>query len=273
MKVTLLNYTQDARELLLLTKGARLLKSGEIFSVDTIKNWSEEQKEKELDYMLKTIKSSWEFVDYVFMIEGGSRAFTHQFVRTRTGSSFAQQAQRVVDMSNFEYVTPRGLKESGDKKVAYDKAMGNINEEYKKLLQLDVPPQDARGVLPTNVSTNIIAKFNLRTLSDMAQKRLCPRTQGEYQDIFKEMRKLILEVHPWAEKFIRVYCAAVGVCQFPNFKECPIKGGLFNPETGRRWDIEEWNDPDDAVPVTLEEQQKLWEQMDFESIPKWKGNS
>lgn len=284
MKVTLLNHTTDARDLLLITKNTRLSASIED-SLAEMKGWSEEKKQAELDYMLKTIQSSWEFVDYTFLIEGVSRAFTHQLVRTRT-ASFAQQSQRTVDMtskSRIEFYTPKRIREDQEEMEDYYNAITRGLGSYRVLVDKGMPPQDARGVLPTNTCTSIIAKMNLRTMSDMAKKRLCPRTQGEYQDVFKEMRNAVIKVHPWAEKFIRVYCAAVGVCQFPNFKECPIKGGLFNPETGLRWDeriIDQCTcgmSPSPSIvpskPNTLEEQQLLWEKMDFEATPKWKGNS
>ena len=92
-KVKLVNYTSDAKDLLLFTKNTRLFDSDDSMSV--IKDWSEEKKQEELDYMLKTIKSSWEFIDYTFVLSGVSRGFTHQFVRTRQ-ASYAQQSLRVV---------------------------------------------------------------------------------------------------------------------------------------------------------------------------------
>lgn len=265
MKVTLINYTVEALETLLFTKQTRL--SMDIGLLDEISDWSEEKKQKELDYMRGTIQSSWEFIDYIFSIEGVSRAFTHQLVRTRAGS-YAQQSQRTVEMGEFEYVTPEealSFEKTGSvlPRERYDKTMGEIKIGYRDLIDLGVNPQDARGVLPTNVSTNIICKFSLRTLADMAKTRLCFRTQGEYQEVFREMRKQVIEAHPWTEPFIRVACAATGVCQFPNFKECPIKPPIFNPDTGLRWD-------NDALsfPATREQIQKVWEETRFEAIPK-----
>lgn len=220
--------------------------------------------------MLGTIASSWEFVDYVFLIDGVSRAFTHQLVRTRQGS-YAQQSQRTVNMSGFDYVTPDGLEpdifqidEGKDKNRAelYKNCMNEINKFYKAMIDEGVNPQDARGVLPTNIETNIIAKFNLRTLSHMAEERLCTRTQGEYQNVFRAIRDCVLEVHPWAEPFIRVYCAAHGICRFPNYHECPIKPPIFNPESGRRWDNA--ND----VPATKDDIQHEWEKKRFEAVPQ-----
>lgn len=293
MQVKLINYTQNALETLLYTKNTRLQANATIADVV---EWPMDKKLKELDYMLKTIQSSWEFVDYTFEITGVSRAFTHQLVRTRQGS-YAQQSQRTVDMSEcFDYVTPDGIKE-GDSFVKYkafegvvgtptknyyDYSMENINENYKNMIESGVPPQDARGILPTNVCTNIIAKFDLRTLSDMAKKRLCTRTQGEYQDIFRAMKAEIVKVHPWAEKFIRVYCSAVGVCQFANYKECPIKPDIFNPESGKKWmQTENYKLPENAIrlndceirPATKDEIEAGFLKMKFAATPLWKGNS
>ena len=103
MKVKLINYTSDAVNLLLFTKNTRLMDDDNALS--KIKTWSEEKKQEELDYMLKTIRSSWEFIDYTFNIRDVSRGFTHQFVRTRQ-ASYAQQSQRTVDMEGFTYYTP-----------------------------------------------------------------------------------------------------------------------------------------------------------------------
>jgi flavin-dependent thymidylate synthase len=267
MKVSLINHTQEALELLLFTKQTRL--SMDAGLMDEIRAWPQEKKMAELRYMLHTIKSSWEFVSYTFSIEGVSRAFTHQFVRTRSGH-YAQQSQRTVDMAGFDYVTPEVFHddhEFQDLCDVYDQVMSKIDDCYKTLVKLGVNPQDARGVLPTNICTNIIASFNLRTLSEMARVRLCTRTQGEYQQVFRAMRDAVAAVHPWAEPFIRVACAADGVCQFPEYKECPIKPGIFNPETGYRWDKSE-DDDEIQCPLTKNEIQVLWSGTKFEAVPK-----
>lgn len=259
MKVSLLNATTDGLELLLFTKQTRLAMEPGL--MEQIKAWPIERKMQELDYMLGTIQSSWEFVDYTFLIDGVTRAFTHQLVRTREGS-YAQQSQRTVDMQMFPFVTPTALQEGSEGEVVYVNTMEQIDDGYRKMRELGVNPQDARGVLPTNVCTNIVAKFNLRTLHNMAKTRLCTRTQGEYQDVFREMRRLVIEAHPWTEPFLRVACAATGVCQFPNYKECPVKPSIFNPDSGKRWDEKE------ERPSTREEIQQIWEGCRFEAVPQ-----
>ncbi len=289
MKLTLLSHTPNALELLLFTKQTRL--SMDAGLMEEITAWPMAKKLAELNYMLGTIESSWEFVDYTFSIEGVSRAFTHQLVRTRA-ASFAQQSQRTVDMSGFEYVTPDAfLKESeelikdnldsegSDLEQRYHTHMRYTNTAYEQLCDMGANPQDARAILPTNVATSIIAKFNLRTLSDMAEKRLCYRTQGEYQTVFRAMRDAVLQIHPWADEFIRVACAKRGVCQFPNFKECPIKPGIFNPDTGGMWPNLDGSPIWERLmvagkyvsPLTKSEIQVRWEGTRFEAVPKGSG--
>lgn len=215
MKITLVNYTPDALDLLLQTKGTRLKHR------ENPAEWSPEKKQEHLDYMRDTIKSSWEFVDYVFKIEGVSRAFTHQLVRTRTGS-YAQEAMRVIDARSAPVLSP-ALK-SPEAASVWAEAVESAMQAYGTMVDLGEAPQDARGILPTNVTTSIMAKFNLRTLSDMAKLRLCTRTQGEYQDAFRAMRSAVVAVHPWAAEFLDVYCASHGTCAFPAYgrKECPL---------------------------------------------------
>jgi flavin-dependent thymidylate synthase len=218
MKVELITHTPDALELLLLTKGVRL--AGEEQSLEAIKSWPLEQKLEHLAYMRDTIKSSWEFVEYVFKVSGVTRAFTHQFVRTRP-NSYAQEAQRVVDLSSATFLTPPAL--SHEDGAMFNEIVSASIRGYKDLRGKGIAPQDARGVVPTNIHTSIMAKINLRSMSSMAEVRLCTRTQGEYQDVFRLMREEVLRVHPWAEDFIQVWCAEHGTCQFPRYKECPIQ--------------------------------------------------
>jgi thymidylate synthase ThyX len=73
---------------------------------------------------------------------------------------------------------------------------------YQRLRELGIPAQDARGVLPTNVLTNIIASFNLRAFSELVGKRENLRAQGEYADVVRLMKAEVLRVHPWVAPFL-----------------------------------------------------------------------
>jgi flavin-dependent thymidylate synthase len=199
VKVTLLSHTPEAAELLLFTKSTRLTLSPSL--MDEIRAWTPEKKLEELRYMANTIPSSWEFVDYVFMIEGVSRAYTHQQVRTRA-ASYAQQTMRVLDMGDFDYVFTDCNKEDRVAMAVIVDINKRISAAYKTLVGLGQAPEDARGILPTNIATNLVAKFNLRTLSELCKSRTGGRTQGEYQRVINGISDAVLAVHPWASEFL-----------------------------------------------------------------------
>ncbi len=199
MNVTLINYTPDAKNLLLFTKQTRLTLSPGL--LEEVSHWPDERKLNELAYMANTIPSSWEFVDYVFLVEGVSRAYTHQQVRTRA-ASYAQQTMRVNNMAEFEYIFTERNRENPRAIERIRRVLQEIRLGYMELLQMGQATEDARGILPTNISTNIICKFNLRTMSELAKSRTGGRTQNEYITVVNAMVDAILYVHPWAEQFL-----------------------------------------------------------------------
>lgn len=202
MKVTLISHTQDAIELLIFTKNTRLTMSPD--RLDEIKRWPMERKWNELEYMANTIPSSWEFIDYTFMIEGVTRAFTHQLVRTRT-ASFAQQTMRVLDVSTgkgWDYATGLSIKDKPELEAIYQGTMSTIDHAYKSLIREGATIEDARGVLPTNILTNIVMKINMRNFVELIYKRSSPRVQQEYRDVLAAMQSAVLDVHPWMGLFI-----------------------------------------------------------------------
>lgn len=206
MKVELIDYTgkgskdpaRTAANILVFTKQTRLeMRPG---LMEEIEHWPTDMVIEELKYMANTIPSSWEFINYTFLLNDVTRAFTHQFVRTRTGS-YAQQTMRVLDVRGWDYGTGPSIEGNKEIKEQYDGAMAQIADAYKWLIENGAKIEDARGVLPTNIHTNIVAKFDLRTLADLARKRASTRTQGEYREVRQMMLDRVLEVHPWTSLF------------------------------------------------------------------------
>lgn len=198
MKVALISYTQDAESILLFTKSTRLNLTSDL--LEEIRAWPQEKKDAELAYMANTIPSSWEFVDYTFAITGVSRAFTHQFVRNRHGS-YAQQSMRVVSMEQgYEFLMPQRLNDL--QRAEVNAVNAHIIKTYGELVAGGAATEDARSILPTNISTNIVAKFNLRTMSELAKSRTGGRTQSEYIAVMNAMCDEVIKVHPWAESFL-----------------------------------------------------------------------
>lgn len=188
-----------AADLLLFTKNTRLEMRPALFN--EIRGWSQARKMQELEYMANTIPSSWEFVDYTFLVTGVSRAYTHQQVRTRA-ASYAQQSMRVVNVSDFDYVFTERNQQSPEAMAALAEGLQGIKNIYAALIAIGQPVEDARGILPTNIATNIVCKFNMRTFVELAKARSGGRTQGEYQQVVGRMVDAVLAVHPWMGKFL-----------------------------------------------------------------------
>mgnify|MGYP003352012793 CR=1 FL=1 len=221
MKVSLIDFTGAGQKdpaayaaaVIILAKSTRLTMSPGLF--DKILMLPNEELLKELQYIANTIPSSWEFVNYTFMIEGVSRAFTHQFVRTRT-ASYAQQTMRVLDVSSgpgWEYLTgpsipstaPENMDvwdESKSLAATYHGTMSIIDTAYKSLIENGAKVEDARGLLPTNILTNIMVSMNMRTLVEMVRKRSSPRTQGEYRAVLDGLKEAAFAAHPWLKLFV-----------------------------------------------------------------------
>jgi flavin-dependent thymidylate synthase len=228
MKVTLIYATHEAKEILIFTKSTRLNMSPGL--LDAIRAWPEERKLEELKYIANTIRSSHEFGDLIFMIEGVSRNFTHQFVRSRH-ASYAQQSMRVNDMSQFGFVMPRKFKEDISATEVVNDHNARTQELYKYLIRRGHAPEDARAVLPGNVETNIVAKYNLRSFADLARSRTGGRTQDEYQMVMNLMVDEVLKVWPWAEDFIfekpRDYFAEIEAFALEHFPDLLTRGKLL----------------------------------------------
>jgi len=199
MKVTLINRTEPAIELLLFTKGTRLKMSPDTFA--DICAWTEKKKLSELEYMSNTIPSSWEFIDYTFMIEEVSIACARQIMRSRH-ASYAQQSLRVTDVSAGWGYT-KGPTITGDVEEHYDEMMRECADDYKFLIKMGCSIEDARGILPLNMHTNFVMKIDMRNFVDLVHKRTSLRVQGEYREVLKAMQKAVIEVHPWMSLFLR----------------------------------------------------------------------
>jgi flavin-dependent thymidylate synthase len=208
MKVELIDCTgacapdpaNYAARILIYAKSTRLNQGKDL--QQRINTLTPEEIKEQLDQIVMTIRSSWEFIDYTFQVTEVTRAFTHQFVRSRH-ASFAQQAMRVADMTQFETLMPDTIRVADiSVQKFWNTCMQMIGSTYAELRKKNIPAQDARGVLPTNVLTNIIAKMNLRTLAELIGKRENLRAQGEYADVVRAMKIEVLRVHPWAEPFL-----------------------------------------------------------------------
>lgn len=143
-----------------------------------------------------------EFADFTFHIELISRACSHQVVRHRE-ASYAQRSQRYVEEDNFEYITPPTIAMNAEALVKYIEHMTNCQKVYNELIDMGIPAEDARYVLPNACATTIEVKMNGRELIHFMGLRLCTRAQWEIRKMAQQMKKCVEEHDEECKKFAR----------------------------------------------------------------------
>ena len=169
----------------------------------------DKDSDKELKSILKYVvnlghTSVIEHTCFTFAISDVSRSLTHQVVRHRI-ASYAQQSQRYVNLKNPNYVIPPTIEKDNDMKKAYMETMDIIWDQYTKLINMDIPAEDSRYVLPNAAS------------SFFSASSCCPNASIE---------PLIALINPIAPK----YAPATPIADLPNdfnppsipFKPCLV---------------------------------------------------
>jgi thymidylate synthase (FAD) len=110
-----------------------------------------------------------EHANFTFLIEGLSRAASHQLVRHRL-ASYSQQSLRFTKAQPI-FVSPFGQDFSSFYEQAY--------HEYERLLADGVNEEDARYVLPQGVASRLVVTMNARELGHFFELRCCLRAQSE----------------------------------------------------------------------------------------------
>lgn len=107
----------------------------------------------------------------------GSRTMSHQLVRTRVGVGIAQNSQRYVPVERDSEIIPESMlklfSKNSDIESRYNTTMINVYDLYSKLVELDIPKEDARFVLMQGVRTSIQMTFNFAALYRFFEMRLC----------------------------------------------------------------------------------------------------
>jgi thymidylate synthase (FAD) len=152
---------------------------------------------------------------FTFLVDGISRACSHQLVRHRV-ASYSQQSQRYVAMKKFPYVTPETLKgvevEVGGRKLSYDDIMEEIGEFYEKLVDAGVPKEDARFVLPNACTTRIVFTMNGEELVHFLRLRTCSRAQWEIRKMAVKMLWKLRDRFPKLFGKVGPNCYYLGYC-------------------------------------------------------------
>lgn len=139
--------------------------------------------------------SAFEHASATFLVEGVSRACTHQLVRHRL-ASYNQQSQRYVNERGFEYIVPPSILQNPTAKAAFDSQVEAIRKAYQELIGLGIPKEDARFILPNACATKIVVTMNFRELRHFIRLRGAKDAQWEIKMLAQEMLKTLKERAP-----------------------------------------------------------------------------
>jgi flavin-dependent thymidylate synthase len=216
--------SQTPKPLQVMAAAAELYRGKVVRSPDDV---SMEQAIQWFEEMSRTkIQAALEFIDFHFLIEGVTRAFTHQLVRQRT-AVFVQESMRfaVKENAGAEVAMPpsiSALPPDSPMRKLWNDQVAHTSWVYNAMINGGIPAEDARGALPSNITTRVHYKTNLRNLADQAGMRLCSQAQYEWKYVWYQIIGAISAYGPredrWQQEAIvslfKPVCYQIGRCGF-----------------------------------------------------------
>ncbi|WP_457680509.1 FAD-dependent thymidylate synthase [Thermovibrio sp.] len=152
---------------------------------------------------------------FTFLVDGISRACSHQLVRHRP-ASYSQQSQRYVAMKGFPFVEPESVKgvrvKVNEKELSFKELMELIGKFYEGLVDAGVPKEDARFVLPNACTTRIVFTMNGEELVHFLRLRTCSRAQWEIREMAIKILKTLRNKFPGLFEHVGPNCYYLGYC-------------------------------------------------------------
>ena len=136
-----------------------------------------------------------EHASATFRISGCSRALSHQLVRHRM-ASYSQKSQRYVSEEGFGCVTPPSVEQRDEARSVYEEAITHARDAYRRLIELKVPREDARFVLPNAAETELVMTANMREYRHIFELRCHPTAQWEIRSMARQMLRILKEKLP-----------------------------------------------------------------------------
>ena len=149
------------------------------------------------DMQATVLNGPLEAIQFTFLVEGVSRSMTHQMVRNRF-AFFAQESLRFAVAEDWaqEVPLPPSLLSAGEDSAVvgvWRKAMNAAEDAYAALVGAGMPAEEARGVLPHDITTRLYWTVSLRSLLAEAGKRTCTQAQFPWRAIFAGVAKAFRE--------------------------------------------------------------------------------
>ena len=130
-----------------------------------------------------------------FLLDGVSRALTHQLVRHRL-LSFSQESQRYVslDKGGWYPIVPSAIASQTQARQIVDETWRAIERGYEQLRELGIRKEDARYLLPNATSTTIMVSGSIAVWRDVFRQRCAPDAQWEIRDVATAMKSMLIDL-------------------------------------------------------------------------------
>jgi thymidylate synthase (FAD) len=209
MKVKLIAYTKDPEKVV-----AAAIR--QCYSPDSAEKMKSKLSDAEQAKLIKMVvatghTSTIEHVSFTFAVEGVSRVLTHELVRHRI-ASYSQQSQRYINGKNFGFVMPPTIAAKNDAKAVFDQTLKELGERYEKLIEMGIPKEDARFILPNATDVKIVVTMNARSLFNFLARRMCNRAQWEIRMMATLMHKELMKIAPKIFKYAGPTCKTENIC-------------------------------------------------------------
>ena len=165
---------------------------------------AEEQADMLAQLQRTALKGPLEFIQTIWLIKGVTRSFTHQLVRYRIGTEFVQESLRFSDKSEPEFLVPPTVSADVNLLKRYKLTATEAVLGYRTLIGKGISTEDARGLLPHSILTNVFFGCSLATFCHLFEQRTCCQAQhGEWTPLVKSMREQLPEglrrfvQYPW----------------------------------------------------------------------------
>ncbi len=148
-----------------------------------------------------------------FLVEGVSRACTHQFVRHRL-ASFSQESQRYVSLEKGRWraVVPPAIAANPAAAQRMEEAWAYLQQAYADLRAQGIRKEDARFLLPNAAETRLVVTMNFAAWSHFLWLRAVDRAaQWEIRAVGQRILEMLHAIAPdvFAEHW-QVYQEAFG---------------------------------------------------------------
>lgn len=136
----------------------------------------------------------------------------HNFVANGFVVHNSQQSQRYVKMESPSIIVPSTIQNNEDALNKFNAAVHTSHIIYNELVDMGIPAEDARFILPHGWETKIVVTMNSRELHHFFSLRMCHRAQWEIQELARQMLKLVKPCAPLIFAIAGPNCAVKGYC-------------------------------------------------------------